>query len=132
MITRQFQLLAHEQFSVAAGNAPGGVFTSRPIPYGNEPGFVVIIRVNAAPTGTTPGIVWELDATSVAGGGSGFSRVGGAIAAQTAIGVLTIPYYTSSTQGPIPGGTTFFQIVGTLNALDNVFPDVTVDVVAMD
>lgn len=128
MITKQQQLMAHESLN-ATNPDIGTVWKSRAIPYGNEPGWILIVRTNAAPTGTTPSATWELDNST---DGVNFNQIGGAIAAVTAPGVLAIPYYTSSTQGPVPGGTLFLQVKCTLAGPDNVFPDVTVDLVAMD
>lgn len=126
MITKQMQLMAHESLNATI---LGTVWKSKAFPYGQEPGWVLIIRTNAAPTGTTPSAVWEVDASS---DGITFTRIGGAIAGVTAAGALVVPYYTGTTQGAVPGGTLFLQVVCTLAAADNVFPDVTVDFVAMD
>src|SRR6266516_986681 len=104
MITRQEQILVHEVLTPSK-TLLGTTFLSKLIPYGLEPGWILIIRNGAAITGTTPGIVWELDA-STAADGSSMTRVGAAIAAQVAAGVLVVPYYTASTQGPIGSTTT--------------------------
>ena len=126
MITKQMQLAVHE--SLNAANL-GTVWKSKAFPYGNEPGWILIVRTNAAPTGTTPGATWEVDNST---DGVTFNPIGGAIAAVTAAGVLVVPYYTGSTQGAVPNGTLFLQVKCTLAASDNIFPDVTVDFVAMD
>lgn len=126
MITKQMQLLAHQRIDASV---LGTVWKSRSFPFGQEPGWILIVRTNAAPTGTTPSAVWEVDAST---DGTTFNRIGAAIAGVTTAGVLVAPYYTSSTQGPVPGGTLFLQVQCTLANADNVFPDVTVDLVAMD
>ena len=51
MITKQMTFAVHESFSAAI---VGTVWKSKAFPYGQEPGWILIVRTNAAPTGTTP------------------------------------------------------------------------------
>ncbi|SRR6266567_374257 len=105
------------------------IFTSRPITISVEVGWALLCRIETTPTGTTPGIVWEVDLSD---NGGAFTRVGGAIASQTAAGALVVPYYLNSTQGLIipsfnAAHTYQVQVVGTLANADNIFPSVSVD-----
>ncbi len=127
---RQEQILLHEVLTPAVTGL-GVTYTSKLIPYGGEAGWILVVRNGSAITGTTPGIVWELDATTVAGGGSGMTRVGGAIAAFAAAGVQVTPYYTGTTQGAIGSTSTFLQVKGTIGNADNLAADITVDLIAM-
>ncbi len=116
-----------------AGQLNGLTFLSRQITISTEPGWVLLCRMETAPTGTTPGIVWEVDLSD---NGGAFTRVGAAIAAQTAVGALVVPYYTSSTQGLIIPSfnathTYVVQVKGVLANADNVFPSVSVDLIAI-
>ncbi len=129
-IIRQEQILLHEVLTPAVTGL-GVTYLSKLIPYGGEAGWVLIIRHGSAITGTTPGIIWELDATTVAGGLSGMARVGAAIAAFLTVGVLAVPYIINSTQGAIGSTSTFIQVKGTLGNADNVAGDITVDLVAL-
>src|SRR5258707_1177984 len=99
-ILRQEPILVHEALTPAV-TGKGTTFLSKLIPYGQEPGWILIVRNGSAITGTTPGIVWELDSTTVSGGGSGMAAIGAAIATFSAAGVLVVPYYTGTTQGPV-------------------------------
>jgi hypothetical protein len=132
MLTRQEQILTHEVLSPAATGL-GVTFTSKPIPWGNEPGWILIIRNGAAITGTTPGIIWELD---VSDNGGAYTRVGAAIATLSSTVPLTVPYFTGTTQGAVAAGTAghtySMQVKGTIGNADNVATDVTVDLVAMN
>ena len=127
---RQEQILLHEVLTPAVTGL-GVTYTSKLIPYGGEAGWILVVRNGSAITGTTPGIVWELDATTVAGGGSGMARVGGAIATFLTVGALVVPYIINSTQGAIGSTSTFLQVKGTIGNADNVVGDVTVDLIAM-
>lgn len=134
MITRQEQLLVNSTVSVAAGSAPSNVYTSKPIPWGNEPGWILIVRITGTPTGTTPGLTIEVDLSD---NGGAYTRVGGAISAISAAGVTVVPYYTGTTQGavvpsPTAGHTYSMQVKATLANADNVFGGVTIDFIAMD
>lgn len=133
------QLLLHENLSPATNPNvdASGTFTSQPIPWGNEAGWLLVIRTGAAVTGTTPGITWELDLND---NGGGFVRVGAAIAAVSAAGVLVVPYFTGTTQGPVvpspvlgAGGHTYvMQVKGVFGATDNVATDISVELVAIE
>lgn len=134
MLTRQEQLLTNSTVSVAAGNAPSNIYTSKAIPWGGEPGWILIVKTPTAMTGTTPSLTIELDLSD---NGGAYTRVGGAIAAITAVGVTVIPYFTNSTQGAVVPSynnthTYSMQVKGTLAAADNVIPNVSIDLVAMD
>lgn len=133
MLTRQEQILTHEDISPSKTGL-GVTFTSRPIPWGGEPGWILVIRNGAAVTGTTPGAVWELD---VSDNGGAYTRVGGAIASQITTVPLTVPYFTGTTQGavvasPTAGHTYFMQVKCTIANADNVLSDTTVDLIAMN
>ncbi len=130
MIGKQEQILSHDILSPAATGL-GVTFLSKLIPYGGEAGWILIVRNGAAITGTTPGIVWEVDATTVAGGGSGMTRVGGAIATFSAVGLQVTPYIINSTQGAIGSTSTFIQVKGTIGNADNVAADISVDLIAI-
>lgn len=133
MLTRQEQILQNETISVASGDAPNSIFTSRPITWGNEAGWVLIIRLGT-PTGTTPGLTVEVDLSD---NGGAYTRVGGAISAYTAAGTYVVAYATGTTQGaivpsPSAGHTYSFQVKATLGNADNVFPNVFMDLVALN
>lgn len=137
-LRRWVQLLSKEALDGGMGSAgqQAGelnklVYTSPPITISTEVGWALLARIEAAPTGTTPGIVWEVDLSD---NGAAFTRVGAAIAAQTAIGALLVPYYTGSTQGliiPAYNATHTYQVqvLGTIANADNVFPSVSLDFV---
>ncbi len=129
-ILRQEQILLHEVLTPALTGL-GVTYLSKLIPYGGEAGWILVIRHGSAITGTTPGIIWELDATTVAGGGSGMTRVGAAIATFLTVGALVVPYIINSTQGAIGSTSTFLQVKGTIGNADNVAADITVDLIAM-
>jgi hypothetical protein len=130
MVGRNIQLLSHEVLSPASNNF-GVVWKSQPIQYSGETGWYLIIQNKATITGTTPGIVWEVD---VSDNGGAYTRVGGAVATFSAIGALVIPYILNSTQGVMAantaGHTYYMQVVGTLGNLDNIATDVSVDLIA--
>lgn len=133
MLTRQEQILTHEVLTPSVTGL-GTTFTSKQFTWGNEPGWILIIRYGSAITGTTPGIVWELD---VSDNGGAFTRVGGAIANQSSTVPLVVPYFTGTTQGaviasPAAGHTYVMQVKGVFGNADNVAADVTVDLVAMN
>ncbi len=86
-----------------------------------------MVRLQGAPTGTTPSIIWDI-ATSP--DGVTYTQVGGALGALTAAGAQVVPYITGATQGAFPGGTKWFQVIGTITGTNPVFPNVFVDVVA--
>lgn len=125
MLSKQQQIFVHESLSAAQ---LGTTWTSPAIPYGNEPGWVLIIRNNAAASGTSPSMIWELDSNV----GGTFTRIGAALSAISATGVTVVPYYTGTTQGAVPANTLQLQLKCTFNAADNVFPDVTVELIALD
>jgi len=129
-LQRQEQILLHEVLTPAATGI-GLTFLSKLIPYGGEAGWILVVRNGSAITGTTPGIIWELDATTVAGGGSGMARVGAAIATFAAAGVQVTPYFTGTTQGAIGSTSTFIQVKGTIGNADNLSADVSVDLIAI-
>lgn len=132
MLTRQEQILQNQTLSVAAGDTPSNIFTSRQITWGNEAGWVLVLRMGT-PTGTTPSLTLEVDLID---NGGAPTRVGAAIAAFTAAGTYVIPYATGTTQGAISPGTAghtySFQVKGTLAAADNVIPGVFIDLVALN
>lgn len=133
MLTRQQQILQNQSISVAAGDAPSNVFTSNPITWGNEAGWVLIVRMGT-PTGTTPSLTVEIDLSD---NGGAYTRVGGAIAAYTAAGTYATAYATGTTQGaivpaPAAGHTYSFQVKATLAGADNVVPNVFIDLVALN
>lgn len=133
MLTRQEQILTHQVLTPSVTGL-GVTFQSNPIPWGAEPGWILVIRYGAAITGTTPGIVWELD---VSDNGGAYTRVGGAIASQSSTVPLVVPYFTGTTQGavvasPAAGHTYFMRVKGVFGNADNVASDVTVDLIAMN
>lgn len=133
MLTRQEQILQNQTISVAAGDAPGNAFISRPITWGNEAGWVLVVRIGT-PTGTTPSLTVEVDLSD---NGGAFTRVGGAIAALTAAGTYVFAYATGTTQGalvPAPNAshTYAFQVKAALAGADNVIPNVFIDLVALN
>jgi hypothetical protein len=130
MIGKQEQILSHEILSPATSGA-GLTILSKLIPYGGEAGWILVVKNGATITGTTPGIIWELDATTVAGGGSGMTRVGGAIATYLAVGLLVVPYILNSTQGAVGSTSTFIQVKGVIGNADNVITDISVDLIAV-
>lgn len=119
MLEKQYQLLSEEPVSQT--------YTSPIFPYGNESGWILVVRIIGAPTGTTPSLLFDI-ATSP--DGVTFTQVGANLTALTAVGVQVVPYITGSTQGAFPGGTRFFQVVGTLTGTNAVFPNVHLDLVA--
>ena len=135
-IRRTIQLLSKQALeggSAATTQQPGLLnaltWTSAPITISTEVGWALLVRIETAPTGTSPGIVWEVDLND---NGGGYTRVGGAISATTAVGALLVPYYTNSTQGLIITSynsthTYSVQVKGTIANADNVFPSVSVD-----
>jgi hypothetical protein len=133
MLTRQEQILTHEVLTPSVTGL-GTTYTSKTIPWGNEPGWILIIRNGSAVTGTTPGVVWELD---VSDNGGAFTRVGGVIASLSTTVPQAIPYFTGTTQGavvpsPAAGHTYVMQVKGVFGNADNVAADVTIDLVAMN
>lgn len=133
MLTRQEQILQNQTISVAAGDAPGNAFISRPITWGNEAGWVLVLRMGT-PTGTTPSLTIEVDLSD---NGGAYTRVGAAITALTAGGTYVYAYATGTTQGaivpsPAAGHTYSFQVKATLAGADNVVPSVFVDLVALN
>ena len=124
---------SNQTISVAAGDAPANAYTSAPITWGNEAGWVLIVRIGT-PTGTTPTLTVELDLSD---NGGAFTRVGGAIAALAAAGTYVFAYATGTTQGavvpaPVAGHTYAFQVKGTLFGADNVIPGVFIDLIALN
>lgn len=133
MLTRQEQILQNETVSVASGAVVGTTFTSRPLPWGNEAGWVLIVRMGT-PTGTTPSLTIEVDLSD---NGGAYTRVGGAITAYTAAGTYVTAYATGTTQGaivpsPAAGHTYSFQVKATVANADNVVPNVFIDLVALN
>jgi hypothetical protein len=132
MLTRQEQILTHEILTPASTGL-GLTFLSKLIPWGGEVGWMLIIRNGSAITGTTPGIIWELD---VSDNGGAMTRVGGAVATLSSAVPLAIPYFTGTTQGAVAAGTAghtyTMQVKGTIGNADNLAADVTVDLVAMN
>jgi hypothetical protein len=131
MNTQRFTVLQHEQLSAA--QLPSNTYTSTPIPWGNEPGWVMVVRVAGSFSGTTPSITPELDLIT---NGSA-ARVGGALSAITSAGGLAVLYYTGSTQGPVVSSYSNtnnyqMQVKCTFANSDNVIPDVTIDLIAME
>lgn len=132
MNTQRFAVLQHEQLSAAA--LPGNVYTSPLLPWGNEPGWVMVVRIAGSFTGTTPSITPELDLIT---NGGAPARVGAALTAITTAGGSAVLYYTGSTQGPVVTGyantnTYQMQVKCSFAANDNVIPDVTIDLIAME
>jgi hypothetical protein len=125
-----YQLLSHNDLSPANTGA-GLVYKSKIIQYMGEAGWFLVIRNGAAITGTTPGIIWELD---VSDNGGTFTRVGSAIATYLAVGALVVPYILNSTQGvaaPNTAGHVYLmQVKGTIGNADNVATDISVDLFA--
>jgi hypothetical protein len=130
MVGRSIQLLSHEVLT-SSKNSFGTVWKSQIIPYSGETGWYLIIQNDSAITGTSPGIIWELD---VSDNGGTYTRVGGAVATFSAVGALVIPYILNSTQGVAAAGTSghvyLMQVVGTLGNADNVVGGVSVDLIA--
>src|SRR5258707_4647444 len=81
MITRQEPILTHEVISAASGGLIGTTFFSRQFPWGQEPGFVMITRTGAAPTGTTPSLTPTLQ---ISDNGAAFANVAAGTAISTA------------------------------------------------
>lgn len=130
MIGRVEQLLQNETLS---GATLGTVYTSRPISFGFEAGWILIARITGSLSGTSPSIIWEVDQST---DGAAFTRVGGAIAAQSAAGIQVTPYYTGTTQGlviasPTNTHTYSLQVKGTLNNADNVINGVFLDLISL-
>lgn len=129
MLTKQVQIMQAEPLK---GSVSGTTWTSPLIAWGNEPGWIMVIRVAGSPTGTTPSIVPELDIID-----NGVNtRVGGAISAITAAGLTVVPYFTGTTQGAVVPSynnthTYQMQVKLTLNNADNVFPQVWIDLIAL-
>lgn len=132
MLTRQEPILTHQVLSPSATGL-GTTYTSRVITWGNEPGWILVIRYGAAITGTSPGITWELD---VSDNGGAYTRVGSSISAQTSTVPVVIPYFTGTTQGAVAPGTAghtySMQVKGVFGNADNVATDVTVDLIAFE
>ena len=128
-LTRQEPLLIHEQISGAVLNG-GTVWTSKLIPYGGEAGWIVVIRVLGTITGTTPTLTPALQTTTVAGGGSGMATLG-AIAAFTTTAGASVTVFTAGSN-PIPANTTAMQVILTLGGTTPVYPDVTVELIALE
>ncbi len=130
MVGRSIQLLSREVLTPASNNF-GTVWLSQIIPHMGEAVWYLLIRNGAAITGTTPGIIWEVD---VSDNGGAFTRVGGAIATFSAAGTLVVPYNTGSTQGAMAANTAghvyLMQVKGTIGNADNIVSDVSVDLVA--
>lgn len=133
MLTRQEQIFQNQPVSVASGDVVGTTFTSRPITWGNEAGWVLIVRMGT-PTGTTPSLQVEVDLSD---NGGAYTRVGGAITAYSTAGTYVTAYATGTTQGaivpsPAAGHTYNFQVKATLANADNVIPNVFIDLVALN
>jgi hypothetical protein len=130
MVGRQFQLLSHAILTPATNNF-GLVWKSRIMQYNGETGWLLVVQNGAAITGTTPGVIWELD---VSDNGGAYTAVGSAISTYAAVGWLCIPYILNSTQGAVCANTAghkyLMQVVGTLGFADNVATDVSVDLFA--
>lgn len=130
MLTKQVQIMAGQPLK---GSISGTTWTSQPIPWGEEPGWIMVIRTGGSFTGTTPSIVPELDLND---NGGGYTRVGGAISAISAAGLVVVPYFTGTTQGAVVSSysnthTYTMQVKLTLNNADNVFPQVWIDLIAL-
>src|SRR5260370_15564116 len=76
MLTRQEQILAGEPLSGAQ------TFISKNISFGNEAGWVLVVRVVTAPTGTSPTLIGQLF-TSVVATPTTFAQVGASLATLT-------------------------------------------------
>lgn len=130
MVGRQYQLLSHADLS-PAHTSLGLVYKSPIIPWAGETGWTLIVQNDSAITGTTPGIIWEVD---VSDNGGAFTRVGAAIATFSTQGMLTVPYILNSTQGVMAAGTAghvyLMQVKGTIGNADNVATGVSVDLIA--
>jgi hypothetical protein len=130
MVGRQEQLLSHEILSPASTGA-GLVYKSKIIPWSGETGWLLVVTNDSAITGTSPGIIWEVD---VSDNGGAFTRVGGAIATFAVVGMLAVPYILNSTQGVMAAGTAghvyLMQVKGTIGNADNVATGVSVDLIA--
>ena len=121
MLEKQYQLLDNETLSQN--------FTTNPIPYGNEAGWILVARVNGAPSGTSPTLTWALLTSS---DGVNYTQLGANLSSLTGVAAQVTPYITGSTQGAIPAGTLFFKVTGTLGGTNPVFPNVYADLVAFD
>jgi hypothetical protein len=130
MVGRSIQLLSHEVLTPAS-NSFGTVWLSQAIPHMGESVWYLMIRNWSAITGTTPGIIWEVD---VSDNGGAFTRVGGAVATFLTASTLVIPYNTNSTQGAMAantaGHTYMMQVKGTIGNADNIASEVSVDLIA--
>jgi hypothetical protein len=131
VVSRSEQLLSHEILS-SPQLFGGTTFISRTMEISTEPNWAMMIVLLGTPTGTTPSITWELDLNDNM---TSWVRVGGALSAMTGPGELLVPYSANNTQGAIitsynPTHLYQIRVVGTLANVDNVFPDVSADIVA--
>jgi hypothetical protein len=131
MLGRTEQIFNHEVLTPASTGL-GTTILSKVIAYGQEPLWLLVIKYGAAITGTTPGVVWEVD---VSDNGGAFTRVGGAIANQVTTVPIVIPYATGTTQGAMAantaGHTYTMQVKGVFGAADNVASDVSIDLISV-
>lgn len=129
MIGRQEQILAHEQLSATQGLLGGTVFTSKIFPYGGERGFVVMTKLGAAVTGTTPGLVVALQGSLNGGAYTTLGSAGASLATATSQANLITAaqldtFFTGITSGAL------LKVIVTAGNADNVCTDVSIDVVA--
>jgi hypothetical protein len=140
MIGRQEQILSHEAVSGASGALGTGgsavTFASKSFPWAGEPSFVVMTKLGAAVTGTTPGLIVALQGST---DGGAFATIGSAGASlSTAISqsvLITTANLTSAfvaLSSTVPPFTSNYRmrVLVTAGNADNVAPDVSIDVVA--
>lgn len=142
MLTRQEQILVHQPVSGASGALGTGgsavTYASKTFPWGGEQGFVVVTKQGAAVTGTTPSFIVALQGST---DGGAFATIGSAgatlITAVAQANLITAANLTaaftalSSTVPPFTH-TYVMRILVTVGNADNVAPDVTIDVVALN
>lgn len=91
---------------------PAGVYTSQTYLLGGYTAITLLVTAGAAPTGTTPTLLWAMQTSS---DGVNFSQVGGALTAMSATLLQqSVDYSTTTAQGAITGP--YYRVTATPSA----------------
>ena len=131
MLTRQEQLLANEPLSGAQ------TLVTKQVAFGQEAGWIVVVRAAVAPTGTSPTLIATLQQVQILTGA--VTAATAALTTLTAVGVSLAASLISNTTGTTTinsassaNPTQYLQVQLVVGGTSPVFPSVFVDLIAMN